>query len=100
MLTAFFSDSFDPARFLKQESTSRVPSPPASAMQPFGSGSRVCLGIHLAYMELRVALAQFIRECKTVELSPDMTDAVMEAENFFLIAPREHRCDVVDRSSV
>lgn len=64
------------------------------SFSPFGAGSRICLGIHLARTELRLALAQFFRECPTARLGKTMTDAEMEMENFFLIAPSGHRCMV------
>lgn len=57
-------------------------------------GSRVCLGIHLARMELRLATALFFRECRGARLSADTTDAVMEMEHHFLVAPKGHFCNV------
>ncbi|KAL4877792.1 cytochrome P450 [Aspergillus karnatakaensis] len=65
------------------------------AFLPFGAGSRICLGIHLAYMELRLAAAEFFRECRGVRLAPSVTKESMGFENYFLIAPRGHMCEVV-----
>jgi len=59
-----------------------------------GAGSRVCLGIHLAYMELRLSAAEFFRECRGARLCESVTEKSMEMENFFLISPRGHRCDI------
>ncbi|KAK8086023.1 hypothetical protein PG994_000997 [Apiospora phragmitis] len=67
------------------------------AFSPFGMELRVCLGIHLARMELRLATALFFRECRGARLGLglDTTDAVMEMEHHFLIAPKGHFCNVV-----
>ena len=66
-----------------------------AAFSPFGAGSRVCMGIHLAYMELRLATALFFRECKGAKLAPSVTAESMEVENIFLIAPKAGECKVV-----
>jgi cytochrome P450 len=62
---------------------------------PFGSGARTCLGINLAWMELRIAAALLFRECKGLRLAPETTPASMEFENFFLITPISHKCNVM-----
>ncbi|ORY14583.1 cytochrome P450 monooxygenase-like protein [Clohesyomyces aquaticus] len=64
------------------------------AFHPFGAGARSCVGIHLARMELRYAVAFFFRECKRMRLCESVTEESMEFENFFLIAPKGHRCEV------
>jgi cytochrome P450 len=82
---------FDGYRFVKQPMT------PAqkAAFMPFGGGTRVCIGVHLAYMELRLATALFFRECKGARLSAKTTDHVMEMAETFLISPKGHFCKVV-----
>ena len=65
-----------------------------SALSPFGAGSRICIGMHLAWMELRLGAALFFRECRGVRLGDGMTDEMMEMENHFLIAPKAHKCIV------
>lgn len=66
-----------------------------AAMHPFGAGSRVCIGLHLAWIELRLAAALFFRECRGARLAPCMTEEMMEMDNRFLIAPKGHCCFVV-----
>ncbi|KAF5689356.1 cytochrome P450 monooxygenase [Fusarium globosum] len=65
-----------------------------AAFSPFGAGARICIGLHLAWMELRLGAALFFRECCGATLSPEMTDEMMEMENRFLIAPKGHKCIV------
>jgi len=48
-------------------------------------------------MEIFLAAVTFFRECPTVELAPNMTDEDMEFENFFLIMPKSHKCEIVIR---
>jgi cytochrome P450 len=82
---------FRPSRWLNNEI-----SPAAKkAFHPLGAGARVCLGIHLAYMELRLASAEFFRECKGARLGAGTTEESMELENYFLVTPRGHKCEVV-----
>ncbi|PVI03729.1 cytochrome P450 [Periconia macrospinosa] len=65
-----------------------------AAFHPFGVGSRSCVGIHLARMEMRYAVAFLFRECKGLKLSKSTTPETMEFENFFLITPKGHHCHV------
>ena len=48
-------------------------------------------------MELRYATAFFFRECKGIKLGARTTPDTMEFENFFLIAPKSHRCELTFR---
>jgi cytochrome P450 len=61
---------------------------------PFGGGARVCLGLHLAWMELRLGAALFFRHCRGARLSECMSDEMMEMDNRFLISPKGHCCYV------
>ncbi|KAL4814464.1 cytochrome P450 [Aspergillus spinulosporus] len=86
-------DSFDVSRWLKGNEAG---DPAAQlAFSPFGAGARTCLGIHLAYMELRLAAAEFFRRCRGVRLAPETTWKTMKPVNYFLIAPTGHQCEIV-----
>ncbi|GME27417.1 Cytochrome P450 [Neofusicoccum parvum] len=77
-------ERFDPDRWLNDLSSEAA----KMAFSPFGAGARACLGIHLAMMELRIAIAMFFHKFRGAKLLPGQT---MEVENFFLIKPKmEH----------
>ncbi|KAF9773343.1 hypothetical protein IL306_008876 [Fusarium sp. DS 682] len=80
---------FNGYRFMDK---SKLTAAQKTALSPFGAGSRTCIGLHLAWMELRLGAALFFRECRGAKLGPDMTDEIMEMENRFLIAPKGHKC--------
>lgn len=80
--------SFLPERWLKSETGKPL-------MCPFGAGSRVCLGLHLAYMEMRHSVATFFRECRGARLAaPLASRSGMEMEHYFLIVPKGRRCEI------
>ncbi|KAJ5179471.1 hypothetical protein N7492_002681 [Penicillium capsulatum] len=64
------------------------------ASLPFGGGSRICLGIHLAYREMRLATALFFREFPQARPSTKegMSDDDMTMKAWFLMAPKGYRC--------
>ncbi|KAF5672002.1 cytochrome P450 monooxygenase [Fusarium heterosporum] len=59
---------------------------------PFGGGARICIGIHLAYMELRVTTAAFFRRFHGAQVHPSLTENDMDLANYTLIAPKSHKC--------
>ncbi|KAE8149921.1 cytochrome P450 [Aspergillus avenaceus] len=65
------------------------------SFSPFGSGARICLGLHLAWMELRLATAEFFRRCKGARLAPSATWDNMKPVNHFLISPRGQQCEIL-----
>ncbi|KAK4621200.1 Cytochrome P450 monooxygenase [Fulvia fulva] len=82
---------FLPSRWLNDEVSPEA----KKVFHPLGSGSRICVGMHLAYMELRLASAEFFRVCKGACLAASVTDESMEMENHFLMAPRGHKLEIV-----
>lgn len=76
---------------------------PSKAMKdsfmPFGGGSRICIGMHLGQMELRLATAHFFRRFTQTKLSTKegFTDDDMYQHMYFLVSPKGHRC-LVDAS--
>lgn len=81
---------FNPERFLEIEHRRLEQK---SAFAAFGAGARTCLGMHLAYMELRLAVAMFFRDCAGARLAPASDDA-MDMINFFGAIPKKRRCDI------
>ncbi|KAJ5986960.1 sterigmatocystin biosynthesis P450 monooxygenase [Penicillium sp. IBT 35674x] len=85
-------EEFDPSRWLP--GVNQASEQARLAMSPFGSGSRTCLGIHLSWMELRLATAEFFLQCGNVKLAPRVTEESMKPKHFFLIAPSAHKCEI------
>ncbi|KAJ5015941.1 Cytochrome P450 monooxygenase cypX [Colletotrichum sp. SAR 10_99] len=91
-----FSDpeSFDYSRWMPDgESTNSETA--KAAFTPFGAGSRVCIGRHLAEMELRYGITMFFRKFQGARLSPATTPESMEMDNLVLIEPRGKTCKVI-----
>ncbi|KAF2463266.1 cytochrome protein [Lindgomyces ingoldianus] len=64
------------------------------AFMPFGCGARICIGLHLAQMELRNATALFFRAFPNAKVShlEGMSDKDMEPTIYFLHVPKGERC--------
>lgn len=92
-------EKFIPSRWLQSsrvETKYRLTSAAKAAFNPFGMGSRTCLGVRLAYMELRLAAAEFFRRISPVaRLVPSASAKCMEMENYFLIAPAGHKWEIM-----
>ncbi|KAF4335359.1 benzoate 4-monooxygenase cytochrome P450 [Fusarium beomiforme] len=81
-------DRFDPSRW---EGVSKEMH---DTVMPFGGGSRVCIGKHLAKMELRLSATRFFCAFpdSTVSSMDGMSDSDMEPRSYFLLAPKGGRC--------
>ncbi|KAJ5377973.1 uncharacterized protein N7496_005382 [Penicillium cataractarum] len=83
----------DPHDF-KPERWEEVTKDMKDASLPFGGGSRICIGLHLARMELRLGTALFFRKFPHARISTKegMKEEDMVMKSFFLMAPQGHRC--------
>lgn len=60
----------------------------------------VCIGLHLAYIELRLAAARFFQEFPTAYISEreGMSDDDMSESVYFLMSPKGQRC-LIEKAS-
>ncbi|OAQ70277.1 cytochrome P450 [Pochonia chlamydosporia 170] len=81
-------DKFDPYRWAAPTKQMK------EAFMPFGRGPRICIGLHLAYIELRLATARFFQEFPTAYVSKreGMSDEDMAETIYFLMSPKGKRC--------
>ncbi|KAI1087607.1 putative cytochrome P450 [Rostrohypoxylon terebratum] len=79
---------FDPSRWDNPTKAMK------DAFVPWGGGSRVCLGMHLAKMELRLATARFFTRFPNAKPSTleGFADEDMVPKLFFLMQPKNQRC--------
>jgi len=64
------------------------------AFMPFGGGVRVCLGQHLARLEMLLAAIEFFRAFPRASLAEETTAESMAFQNYFLVQPVSHKCVV------
>ncbi|KAJ3578632.1 hypothetical protein NPX13_g1939 [Xylaria arbuscula] len=81
-------DEYDPTRW--ENPTKEM----KDSMMPFGGGSRICIGMHLAYMELRLGIAHFFRAFPHARVSTleGMSEVDMKQALYFIASPQHHRC--------
>ncbi|KAI0458840.1 cytochrome P450 [Xylaria acuta] len=81
-------DRYDPSRWENPTKAMK------DSMMPFGGGSRICIGMHLAYIELRMGIAYFFRAFPNARVSTleGMSDNDMEEAMYFISSPQSHRC--------
>jgi hypothetical protein len=46
-------------------------------------------------MTIRLAVAEFFRNVKDASPAPTTTNESMEFENYFLIQPKAHKCEII-----
>ncbi|KAI1106419.1 putative cytochrome P450 [Jackrogersella minutella] len=79
---------FDPSRWANPTQKMK------DSFVPWGGGSRICLGLHLARTELRLATARFFVRFPNATPSrlEGFTDDDMEPKLHFLMQPKNQRC--------
>ena len=87
---AIFPDSytFNPDRWLGGRVDGQNQKQLLRYMVSFGKGNRICLGMHLAYAEIFLALATLFRRFKTELYETDRTDVDL-AHDMFMPHPRK-----------
>ena len=78
-------EAFKPDRWLHENAEM------TDAFMPFSKGSRACLGINLAWMELRVVLS-FIVGNFHASISKEMKAEDMDMVDYFLLVPKGGKC--------
>ncbi|EQL01619.1 Cytochrome P450 [Ophiocordyceps sinensis CO18] len=86
-------DAFVPSRWADPTKAMK------EAYMPFGRGPRVCIGQHLAQIELRLATARFFLAFPNAQMSSleAMSDLDMKPRMHFLLSPSGGRCLVEAR---
>lgn len=79
---------FDPDRWLHASPEMR------KALSPWGFGSRICMGVHLAYIEFRLALAVLVGNFH-VTLPEGFDHERMRMKNFWFVFPIGGKLDIV-----
>ena len=87
-----YGDRFDHRRWLSPSQSKALIQ---DKFQPFSSGARACIAIHLAMTEMRLFVATFFRELAGVKLAPSTTDSSMRILDRFHITPISERCEVI-----
>ena len=63
------------------------------AYMPFSKGSRMCIGIHLATMELKMILATIVSGWE-LRIGERTTDDTMGMTDHFVLMPRSGFCEL------
>ncbi|KAI1506097.1 cytochrome P450 [Biscogniauxia marginata] len=75
-------EKFNPDRWLNATPQMRA------CFTPFGGGVRICLGIHLAMIEIRLVIAEFFRAYPNAEVADLTKDDDMRRRNFTVNVPK------------
>ncbi|KAL4925170.1 cytochrome P450 [Aspergillus undulatus] len=80
-------EEFNPDRWVNPSREMR------DSLMAFGGGVRICLGMHLAKMEMRLAVARFYAAFgDALKVDEGMKDNEMDQVGWFLGAPKGKRC--------
>jgi cytochrome P450 len=82
--------TFDPTRWL---TTNGGTPEMKEAYMPFSRGSRMCIGIHLATMELKMILATILYGWE-LSVGERTTDDVMSITDHFVLMPKGGFCEL------
>src|SRR5271155_4197525 len=82
-------EEFDPSRWLPKE---QVTTSMNELFMPFSKGTRACIGINLANMELRIVTAALLKMYR-ISSANDMKPEDMEMRDHFLIFPKNGKCN-------
>ena len=87
---ALIASRFKPSRWLESTELGdrfKLSDAAKAGYAPLGAGGRACLSIYLAYMKLRLSVAEFFRRCPGARLAPSVTPESMRLENLFSNRP-------------
>ena len=82
--------AFDPNRWLN---TNGGTPEMKEAYMPFSKGSRMCIGIHLAMMELKMILATLVAGWE-LSVGERTTEDTMSVTDHFVLMPKGGFCDL------
>lgn len=60
----------------------------------WGKGTRICIGMNMAIMELKILLARVINQFE-VRLASEKTHRDMEMEDHYILTPKGGKCGLV-----
>lgn len=87
-------EKFDPNRWISDGAINSGTQEVRDMMLVWGKGSRICLGQHMATMEIKILLARMI-EVFEVCLQGEQTHADMEMTDHFTLIPKGKKCGLV-----
>ena len=79
--------AFDPDRWLNTTSDMQ------EAWMPFSRGSRMCIGINLALMELKMIIASIVYSWE-LKVGERTVDGTMDITDHFVMMPKGGFCDL------
>lgn len=82
---------FDPSRWLPKDCVTEAMN---EMFMPYSKGTRACIGLNLANMELRIATAALLKFFR-VRLAEGPRADDMEMVDHFIIAPKGRKCNLV-----